>query len=144
MSRSSLTQTQKESRLQDRVILIINGLSERGRVMAGKLARQGSDIAIIASNQDPKITDLIRGEVQANGSRFLLLTPEISAGATGTFSQDAIQKVVNTLGRLDAFISFAGDEPDEPIHGRWRNPRIFDHEGLTKAALKHILTQKQI
>lgn len=158
MKNSSSTHNSKQNnRLKDNVILIINGLCESGRVLAEMLAEQGSNVVIVASHQDDEMTQHIRRDVKARGSRCLILTPDIPDIMVNTkkpFSQYALQIIVNTFGRLDAFISFSDDEAtdtnddrhacektDGCSNGRVSNPRIFDEEGLTKAALRHILNQ---
>lgn len=134
------------NQLQDNVVLIINGLSQSGRVLAEMLAKQGADVAIVDSQHDPELAGHIRRDVNANGRRCLVLTPDTLATGTRPFPQHAVQKIVNTFGRLDAFISYSAADSDKSegngsSDGRSQKPALFDRAGLTKAALRHILIQ---
>jgi NAD(P)-dependent dehydrogenase (short-subunit alcohol dehydrogenase family) len=139
----------ESNRLQDNVILIINGLSESGRVLADMLAKQGADVAIVDSEQKPELAHRIRRDVKANARRCLILTPDSPAVEKKSFSQYAIQKIIDTFGRLDAFISYSGVDSarlNDLAHpnGRLSKPILFDQGGLTKAALRHILTDTHV
>lgn len=135
-------------RLQDKVILIINGLSESGRVLAGMLSEQGADIVVISSVPQPELSLRIRQDVEANDRRCLLLTPRMTlTEVKKTFPQQAIQKIIDMFGHLDAFISYSAADLAPPIidhekqNGRPFKTILFDQGGLTKAALKQIVTQ---
>lgn len=138
----------ENSRLHDSVVLIINGLSASGRVLAEMLARQGADVAIVDSHENPTLGADIRSDVRANGRRCLVLTPNLPSAEDGSFSQYAIQEIINTFGRLDAFISYSAADSSKANgngsrNGRSQKPDLFDQEGLAKAALRHILAQNQ-
>ena len=132
--------------IQDKVILIINGLSESGRVLAEMLAQKGSDIGIVDTRVDTELANRIRQAVRANGRRCLIVTPDSAAAAKRFLPRYAIQKIVDTLGRLDAFVCYSAvdskTEKPQQKTGHKPHPIIFDRAGLTKAAIRHILTQK--
>lgn len=123
-------------RLKNRVILIINGLSESGRVLAGILAQQGSDIAIVSRQRNVELARRIQRDVATHGRRCLIITPEAqdSKREPTPFSDYAWQKIMDVFCRVDAFISYSA-EAVEP------EPFLFDPEGLTFVALRHIVTQ---
>jgi NAD(P)-dependent dehydrogenase (short-subunit alcohol dehydrogenase family) len=136
------------SQLQDNAVLIINGLSQSGRVLAEMLAKQGADVAIVDSQPDQELAHTIECDVSANGRRCLVLLPGSQAAGTGPFPQYAVQKIVETFGRLDAFISYSAadsSQADETMSDHGRSPKslLFDQAGLTKAVLKHIISQNQ-
>lgn len=136
---------QRDNSLQDRVVLIINGLSERGRVLADRLARQGADVAIVDFDPAPELARRIRQGVAANGHRCLILTPGSPPGQKKAFSYQAIETVVSTLGRLDAFVAYsAADSMNKKGQTDQQNGRftLFDPHDLTRAALQHILAQE--
>ena len=138
----------EKNRLQNNVILIINGLSKGGRVLAEMLAQQGADIAIVDSRQDPALGQQIKHDVNANGRRCLILTPKKLVAEKRFFSQNIIQKVVDTLGRLDAFISYSAPDSTESNktashpNGRSQKFSFFDSKGVARAALAHIMSPK--
>lgn len=136
------------TRLQDNVVLIINGLSKGGRVLAEMLAQQGADIAIVDSRQAPELGQQIKHDVRATGRRCLIITPKRLIAEKRFFSQSIIQEIVDTLGRLDAFISYSAadsTESNETVslpNGRSQQFSFFDPEGVAKAALTHIMSPK--
>ena len=137
---------EKENRLQDRVILIINGLSESGRVLTKMLAQQGSNVVIVDSQHDSEIAQRIKSDVRAQGRGCLIVTPGQMVTDKQSFSQYAIEMISNTFGRLDAFVSYsAADSAKRDKNGHLEEGStsltLFDPEGLTKAALRYILTQ---
>lgn len=146
-------QQQDVHRLQDKVILIINGLSESGRKLANMLARHGADVAIIDSRKNSTLVQQIRKEVAEKGQRCLVLIQDEDPETTKSFSQVAIQLIVDTLGQLDSFVSYStnkgladsaklADAQTLPPQTRsnlapWL--MIFDRNGMTRAALNHII-----
>jgi hypothetical protein len=130
------------NQLQDNVVLIINGLSESGRVLATMLAKQGADVAIADSQQDVELAHRIERDVSANGRRCLILTP--SQPKKRSFSQYSIEKIMDTFGHLDAFISYSATDATETdekatFQSEGYKSILFDQAGLTKAALRQIL-----
>lgn len=139
-----------ENKLQDNVILLINGLSESGRVLATMLAEQGADVGIIDFGHRPALAQRIEKDVRENGRRCLVLTPHPQETDHNTFAQQAIRAIIDDLGELDSFITYAAathsiDHAD-PSSAPQKNGRsslqlsIFDQHALTKTALEQILT----
>ena len=137
-----------ENNLQDNVILLINGLSESGRVLANMLAKQGADVGIIDFGHMPALAQRIQQDVQDNGRGCLVLTPNPTETDHNRFAQQAIQTIIDDLGELSSFITYtAADATDTieqtPVPGNGRSSQqlsIFDQHALTKTALEQILT----
>jgi NAD(P)-dependent dehydrogenase (short-subunit alcohol dehydrogenase family) len=141
---ASESDKEKNNKLQDNVILIINGLSQSGGVLAKMLAQQGADVAIIDFVDAPALSLCIQQDVEKIGRRCLVLTPNPMEIAPKGFAQQAIKIIIDNLGRLDAFIAYAADDDGETAEtaadGSGSSQlTIFDQHDLTKAALKNIL-----
>lgn len=139
---------EKGNQLQDNVILIINGLSESGNVLAKMLAQQGADVAVIDFNHVPALARRIQQDVEENGRRCLVLTPNPLKRDQKTFAQQAIQIIIDDLGRLDAFITYSAADSGTNEHqsvsdrnGRSSQPNLFDQHNLTRTALRQILAE---
>lgn len=147
-SADAAQEPRENSRLQDRVVLIINGLCNSGRVLARLLAQQGSDVAVVDSRANEELARSIRQDVAMFGRRCLILTAASRAARSMTGPHEAVQEIVAAFGRLDAFISYAAPDPEPGVDGseyragRSARPLVFDRAGLTRAALKHILSRK--
>ena len=137
----------EENTLQDNVILLINGLNESGRVLANMLAQQGADVGIIDFGHMPALAKRIQQDVHDNGRRCLVLTPHPTETDHNRFAQQAIRTIIDDLGELDSFITYAGADSIENLdqstlqeNGR-SSPylSIFDQYALTKTALNQIL-----
>lgn len=137
----------EESQLQDNTILLINGLSESGHVLAKMLAKQGADVGIIDFGHMPALAQRIQEDVQDNGRRCLILTPTPTETDHNKFAQQAIKTIIDELGELDSFITYSAtnstenlDQPTVPKNGRSSQQlSIFDQHALTKTALEQIL-----
>lgn len=132
----------EHQQLEGTVTLIIYGVSQKGHGLAKKLARQGSDVVIVDRriSSRSQLSQSIRQDVEALGQRCLLLGAEETDRAA--FPQRAVQKIVETFGRLDAFVSLTPPPlPQDEENDRLRpsKPEIFDRYGLTKAVLGHLL-----
>lgn len=133
--------------LQDNVILLINGLSESGRVLAGMLAKKGADVGIIDFRHRSVLAHRIQQDVQENGRRCLILTPCPTEADYTRFAQQAIRTIIDDLGELSSFITYADEDSIEnldqtPLQGNGRfSPQlsVFDQYTLTKTALEQIL-----
>jgi NAD(P)-dependent dehydrogenase (short-subunit alcohol dehydrogenase family) len=133
--------------LQDNVILLINGLSESGRVLANMLAEQGADVGIIDFGHRPALAHRIQEDVQENGRSCVVLTPDPAETDHSKFAQQALRTIIDDLGELSSFITYAAadstENPDQmtlPENGRSSPPlSIFDQYALTKTALEQIL-----
>ncbi len=151
MNKPSLDKNLQKKRLKDKVILIIHGLSESGRVLAVMLAEQGSDVAVVDFVHNPTLAGRICRDVEAAGQRCLVLTSDTTAVDKKPFLQLAMDYIIQSLGGLDTFISYSPahsttlgeappDENDE--NGRVSSQELFDEEGLALTALRQIHAQK--
>ena len=138
-----------ENNLQDNVILLINGLSESGGVLAKMLAQQGADVGIIDFGHMPALAQRIQQDVQDSGRRCLVLTPDPTETDYDRFAQQAIRTIIDDLGELDSFITYAAESDSidnddlAPVSENGRSSQqlsIFDQHALTKTALEQILT----
>jgi NAD(P)-dependent dehydrogenase (short-subunit alcohol dehydrogenase family) len=138
----------KENSLQDNVILLINGLSESGHVLANMLAEQGADVGIIDFGHMPALAHQIQQDVQNRGRRCLILTPHPTETDYNKFAQRAMRNIIDDLGELDSFITYAAgiDSIDNvrqsPVTENGRSAQklsVFDQYALTKTALEQIL-----
>lgn len=133
--------------LQDNVVLIINGLCESGQVLAKMLSQQGADIVIIDSIQTPELVSRTRQDVEANGRRCLFFTPGLRLSKEKkVVSQQVIQKIIEAFGRLDAFITYSATDTVDTLDHEQQKDNVpssilFDRYGLTKAAIKQIISQ---
>ncbi len=105
----------KENKLQDKVILLINGLSKSGRVLARMLAEQGADVGIVDFRHMPTLAHLIKQDVQSNGRRCLILTPNPTEKDHSKFAHLAIRTIIKELGELDSFITYSAADSTENI-----------------------------
>ena len=104
--------------LQDRVVLIVNGLSESGHLLANMLSKQGADVVIAGFENTPELRQSILQDVEANGRCCLILDSNRLRGAEKSFSQQAMRKIVDTFGRLDAFVTYSiGQGTEQPERG---------------------------
>lgn len=133
--------------LQDNVILLINGLSESGRVLAKMLAEQGADIGIIDFGHRPVLARRIQEDVRENGRSCVVLTPDPTETDHSKFAQQAIRTIIDDLGELSSFITYAaadstGNLGQTALQGNGRSSpqlSVFDQYALTKTALEQIL-----
>lgn len=144
-----LTSDAHRNRLEDKVILIINGLSESGGVLAVMLAEQGSDVAIVDFEHKPTLARRICRDIEAIGQRCLVITSDSAVTEKRPFLEVAMHRITDSLGKLDTFISYSASDSetledgpatmtDTDEDGRVPKPDVFDQDGLTIAALRHI------
>lgn len=134
--------------MNDKVILIINGLNKQGRILAGKLSQQGADVVIAGSGTGSEWIPRIRQVVTNNGRSCLFLIPAcFSTTREEPFSYHAIQKIIGKFRRLDAFITYADTDDNESnqVNSTQDDAQpattFFDQYRLSQAAMKQILTQ---
>ena len=135
----------KGNKLQDNVILLINGLSESGHVLAKMLAEKGADVGIVDFRHMPSLAHRIQQDVQDNGRRCLILTPDPTEKDHSKFAHYAMKTIIEELGKWDSFITFSAADPAEKADQSTNShstPQvsIFDQYALTKTALKQVLT----
>ncbi|QDP19500.1 SDR family oxidoreductase [Sphingomonas xanthus] len=99
-------------RLKDKVAIVTGADSGIGRAVAALYAREGADIAIfyLCEHEDAEKTKAI---IEAEGRRAILVPGDLG---DPEFAPKAVQKVIDTFGRLDILVNNAGEQhPDEDI-----------------------------
>jgi NAD(P)-dependent dehydrogenase (short-subunit alcohol dehydrogenase family) len=129
-------------RLKDKVAIVTGADSGIGRAVAALYAREGADIAIfyLCEHEDAEKTKSI---VEAEGRRAILVPGDLG---DPDFSKQAVQKVIDTFGRLDILVNNAGEQhPDEDIRDitdeqlrRTFQTNIFSMFYLVQAARSHL------
>ena len=129
-------------RLKGKVALITGADSGIGRAVAALFAREGADIAILylCEHDDAAKTKEI---VEKEGRRSIAIPGDVGVAK---FCEDAVQKVVDTFGRLDILDNNAGEQhPDKDIRDitddqlrRTFQTNIFSMFYLTQAARPHL------
>jgi NADP-dependent 3-hydroxy acid dehydrogenase YdfG len=128
--------------LSGTVALVTGASSGIGEATAVALAQHGAAVAIAARRKD-RLDDLA-GRIEAAGGRALVLEADITDPAQ---AQEAVQRTVSDLGRLDTLINNAGvmllgPAVDAPLD-EWERMIAINVNGLlycTHAALPHLLT----
>ena len=129
-------------RLDGKVAIVTGSDSGIGRAVAALYAREGADIAIfyLCEHDDAEETKRI---VEAEGRRAILVPGDLGDKA---FCEAAVQKVVDTFGRLDVLVNNAGEQhPDQDIRDiseeqlkRTFQTNIFSMFFMVQAALPHL------
>lgn len=129
-------------RLKDMVAVVTGADSGIGRAVAALYAREGADIAIfyLCEHQDAEKTKAI---VEGEGRRAILVPGDLG---DPEFAKRAMQKVIDTFGRLDILVNNAGEQhPDEDIRDitdeqlrRTFQTNIFSMFYLVQAARPHL------
>jgi len=129
-------------RLKDKVAIVTGADSGIGRAIAALYAREGADIAIfyLCEHEDAEKTKSI---VEAEGRRAILVPGDLGEP---DFAAKAVQKVIDTFGRLDIVVNNAGEQhPDEDVREisdkqlrRTFQTNIFSMFYLVQAAQPHL------
>lgn len=129
-------------RLDGKVAIVTGADSGIGRAVAALYAREGADVAIfyLCEHDDAEKTKAI---VEAEGRRAILVPGDLGAKA---FCEAAVQKVIDTFGRLDVLVNNAGEQhPDKDIRDiteeqlrRTFQSNIFSMFFMVQAALPHL------
>ncbi len=129
-------------RLKDKVAIVTGADSGIGRAIAALYAREGADVAIfyLCEHQDAEKTKSI---VESEGRRAILVPGDLG---DPKFAAEAMQKVVDTFGRLDILVNNAGEQhadkdikdiSDEQLRRTFQT-NIFAFFYLVQAALPHL------
>ena len=129
-------------RLKDKVAIVTGADSGIGRAVAALYAREGADIAIfyLCEHEDAEKTKKI---VEGEGRRAILVAGDLG---DPKFASAAVQKVVDTFGRLDILVNNAGEQhadkdindiSDEQLRRTFQT-NIFAFFYLVQAALPHL------
>ena len=129
-------------RLKEKVAIVTGADSGIGRAVAALYAREGADIAIfyLCEHEDAEKTKAI---VESEGRRAILVPGDLG---DPDFAPKAVQKVVDTFGRLHIVVNNAGEQhPDKDIRGitdeqlrRTFQSNIFSMFYLVQAAEPHL------
>jgi NAD(P)-dependent dehydrogenase (short-subunit alcohol dehydrogenase family) len=129
-------------RLKGKVALITGADSGIGRAVAALFAREGADIAVLylCEHDDADKTKEI---VEKEGRKAITIAGDIG---DKQFCEDAVQRTVSELGRLDIVVNNAGEQHyDEDLANisedqlkRTFQTNIFGMFFVTQAALPHL------
>jgi NAD(P)-dependent dehydrogenase (short-subunit alcohol dehydrogenase family) len=129
-------------RLNNKVAIVTGADSGIGRAVAALYAREGADVAIfyLCEHDDAEKTKSI---VEGEGRRAILVPGDLG---DPDFAPRAVQKVIDTFGRLDIVVNNAGEQhADEDIRNitdeqlrRTFQTNIFSMFYLVQAALPHL------
>jgi NAD(P)-dependent dehydrogenase (short-subunit alcohol dehydrogenase family) len=129
-------------RLDGKVAIVTGADSGIGRAVAALYAREGADIAIfyLCEHDDAEKTKAI---VEGEGRRAILVPGDLGDKA---FCEAAVQKVIDTFGRLDVLVNNAGEQhPDKDIRDiteeqlkRTFQTNIYSMFFMVQAALPHL------
>jgi NAD(P)-dependent dehydrogenase (short-subunit alcohol dehydrogenase family) len=129
-------------RLKDKVAIVTGADSGIGRAVAALYAREGADVAIfyLCEHEDAEMTKAI---VEGEGRRAILVPGDLG---DPEFAPKAVQKVVDTFGRLDVVVNNAGEQhadkdireiTDEQLRRTFQT-NIFAFFYLVQAARPHL------
>jgi NAD(P)-dependent dehydrogenase (short-subunit alcohol dehydrogenase family) len=90
-------------KLEGKVALITGGDSGIGRAVAVLFAREGADIVVCYLDEGPDAQETLKA-IEAEGRRGLLLSGDV---ADPDFCQQAVNRTMETFGRLDVLVSNA-------------------------------------
>jgi NADP-dependent 3-hydroxy acid dehydrogenase YdfG len=133
------------SELQGTVALVTGASSGIGEATALALSQRGAVLAIVARRQDR--LESLASTIQAAGGTTLVITADVTSQQQ---AQDAVQRTVSELGRLDTLVNNAGvmllgPAVDAPLE-EWERMVKLNIEGLlycAHAALPHLLRAAQ-
>ncbi|PLC49770.1 short-chain dehydrogenase [Pollutimonas subterranea] len=122
--------------------IITGGDSGIGRAVAVLFAREGADVAIVYLNEHEDAEETCR-HVEAEGKRCIRIPGDVKDSA---FCQDAVEKAVRELGKLDILVNNAAfqehadsllDITDERFDETMRT-NVYGYFHMARAALPHL------
>lgn len=135
-------------KLKNKTALITGGDSGIGRAVAIAFAQEGADVSIVYYNEHKDAEDTKR-MVEEKGHRCITISGDIK---DDKFCQEAVERTVNELGKLDILINNSGvqypqssieDISNEQLENTFRT-NIFSMFYMTKAALKYLKSGSSI
>lgn len=90
-------------RLEGTVALVTGASSGIGRATALELAREGASVAVVGRRED-RLTDLA-AEISGAGGQALIVPADVTDAQA---AQEAVERTVEGLGRLDTLVNNAG------------------------------------
>ncbi len=115
--------------LAGRVALVTGASRGIGRAIAGRLAADGADVAIVARSVEALAAS--RAEIEAAGRRCFPLAVDVADGAGVT---EAVKRLVAEAGRLDIVVNTAG----VPRDGWLMRMSDEDGDAVMASALKGV------
>jgi NAD(P)-dependent dehydrogenase (short-subunit alcohol dehydrogenase family) len=130
-------------KLKGKAALITGGDSGIGRAVAVLFAREGADTAITFLPEEESDAMETRQAVEAEGQKALLLPGDVTQFA---FCLDAINRTVETFGRLDILVNNAAyqqhaERLEDISEEQWDHTfrtNIYGYFHMAKAALPHL------
>jgi NADP-dependent 3-hydroxy acid dehydrogenase YdfG len=131
--------------LQGAVALVTGASSGIGEATAAALAEHGAAVAVVARRED-RLTSLV-GRIEESGGTALAIPADVSERQG---AEDAVERTVSELGRLDVLINNAGvmllgPVMDAPLE-EWEQMLDVNLRGVlycAHAALPHLLAAAQ-
>ena len=129
-------------KLKDKVALITGADSGIGRAVAVLYAREGADVAVAYLNEHDD-AEQTKAAVENEGRRCILLSGDV---ADPEFCQNAVERTVKQLGRLDVLVNNAAfqehvqDFADltEEHFDRTLKTNLYGYFHMAKAAVPHM------
>lgn len=109
MAQESKSHSSNEGPLTDKVALLLHGTGEGGASLAVSLARNGADVAVVYRASHARRAEETKRLVEAEGRYCLIIPAETN---DESFSEKAVRRTIETLGRLDIFIDYS-DYPSQ-------------------------------
>jgi NAD(P)-dependent dehydrogenase (short-subunit alcohol dehydrogenase family) len=130
-------------KLQGKTALITGGDSGIGRAVAVLFAREGADVAIVHLPQEQQDADETRRAVLNEGRQCLSIPGDITQP---DFAQQAVQRVVTELGKLDILVNNAAyqqhqESIEELSDEQWDHTfktNIYGYFRMARAAIPHL------
>jgi NAD(P)-dependent dehydrogenase (short-subunit alcohol dehydrogenase family) len=129
-------------KLEGKAALVSGGDSGIGRAVALLYAKEGADVAILYLNEHGDAAETKR-LVEAEGRRCVAIAGDVGSEE---FCRTAVQKAVDTFGKLDILVNNAAEQHPQPdiekiteaqLERTFRT-NIFGYFFLVKAALAHL------